>query len=406
MGAHELPRRRLILAALVLALAAPAGAKMSFIPIPEIITDPTEGNTLGLLGVVLFLDEKDEIKYMLAPDATYNKTKGFFPHFRFFGYPTPTRRYSIVVGKSTTVDEEYEVEFSDRGFWEGRAFLLGAADYTRDSTERFYGFGNDSLEESETNYTSNLALVEGTAGVWLLPYVNLTYRMRIRNFSVSHGQVDDLIFPGCTRSGGCFVFRGRQPELGATFHWAHRTALVYDSRDDMDIPHHGTLAGVYGELADRRLGSSTSFVKFGAEWRKFLPVWRNRSIVALRALADYVNGSADTPFWEMSSLGGRRALRGYGSDRFIDFNRSLASAEVRTRVWSPRLFGVKVELEVTPFLEAGQVFSHVTDSPVSDLHWVYGLGFRGVVRPQIVAFVDIGYGNEGSAIFSGVNYPF
>jgi outer membrane protein assembly factor BamA len=400
MGAHELPRRRLILAALVLALAAPAGAKTSFIPVPEIIADPTEGNTLGLLGVVLFLDEKDEIQYMLAPDVTYNRTKGFFPHFRFFGYPTRTRRYSVVIAKSTTIDENYEVEFSDRGFWEGRAFLLGAAEYVRDSTERFYGFGNDSLEEAESNYTRNLAFAEGTAGVWLLPYVNLAYRMQLSHFRVSRGQVDDFPFPGD------FVYPGRQPDLDGTFHWAHRTALVYDSRDDMDIPHHGTLAGVYGEFADRRLGSSTSFVKFGAEWRKFLPVWRDRSIVALRTLADYVSGSADTPFWEMSSLGGRRVLRGYGSDRFIDFNRSLASAEVRTRVWSPHLFGVKLEIEVTPFLEAGQVFSHVTDSPVSDLHWVYGLGFRGVVRPQIVAFVDIGYGNEGSAIFSGVNYPF
>jgi hypothetical protein len=29
-----------------------------------------------------------------------------------------------------------------------------------------------------------------------------------------------------------------------------------------------------------------------------------------------------------------------------------------------------------------------------------------VLRPQIVAFVDVGFGYEGSAVFSGVNYPF
>jgi len=28
------------------------------------------------------------------------------------------------------------------------------------------------------------------------------------------------------------------------------------------------------------------------------------------------------------------------------------------------------------------------------------------VRPQIVGFVDIGYGSEGTAIFTGVDYPF
>ncbi len=80
--------------------------------------------------------------------------------------------------------------------------------------------------------------------------------------------------------------------------------------------------------------------------------------------------------------------------------------EVRTRVWSLRLFGVNAVLELSPFVEAGQVFRKVTESPVGDLHWVGGLGFRGVVRPQIVGFVDIGYGAEGSAIFTGVDYPF
>jgi outer membrane protein assembly factor BamA len=224
--------------------------------------------------------------------------------------------------------------------------------------------------------------------------------MRIRRYSVETGQVDNLAFTAAAHPEA--HDRGLEPGV----YWAHQVALVYDSRDETDIPRKGALAAVYSEFADRRIGSSTSFVKFGAEWRKFIPVWKGNPILALRALADYVSGSHDTPFWEMSSLGGRRALRGFGSDRFIDFNRSLATAEVRTRVWSPHVFGVDAELEVSPFVESGQVFTHVTDSPVSDLHWVYGVGFRGVVRPQIVGFVDIGYGAEGSAIFTGVNYPF
>ena len=43
---------------------------------------------------------------------------------------------------------------------------------------------------------------------------------------------------------------------------------------------------------------------------------------------------------------------------------------------------------------------------MNDLHWVYGFGFRGVVRPQIVGFVDIGRGSEGVSVFTGVDYPF
>ena len=35
-----------------------------------------------------------------------------------------------------------------------------------------------------------------------------------------------------------------------------------------------------------------------------------------------------------------------------------------------------------------------------------GLGFRALVRPQLVAFVDVGYGEEGDSIFTGIDYPF
>lgn len=392
--------RRLV--ALACVLAPVVARAWSIIPIPEFIADPNEGNTIGILPVVLFTDEHDHIRYMLAPDFAYNRTKGFFPRFRLFGYPTATRRYALVAGKSTTKDERYVAEFSDRGLWGGRAFVLASALHERDSTERFFGFGNDSHESGESNYTNNDTVAEATPGVWLRPSVALGYRMRIRRHSLDRGQVDSLPFTARAHP----EVRGRGLEPGV--YWAHRIELAYDSRDDMDIPGRGAFAVAYTEAADRRLGSSTSFVKFGAEWRDFIPLRfrRLRAVLALRALADYVSGGADTPFWEQSSLGGRKTLRGFGADRFIDLNRSLASAELRVPVYGRRLFGVNPVLEVAPFFETGQVFDGVTRSPVSDLHVVYGMGFRAVVRPQIVAFVDVGIGYEGSAIFSGVNYPF
>src|SRR5205823_6703775 len=126
---------------------AVARAERSFIPIPEIITDPNEGNTVGLLGVLLFLDEKDQIQYMLAPDLRYNKTTGIFPAFRFFGYPSPERRYSVVVAKSTTRAEDYELEYTDRSLWEGRGFLLASILHEAGPTARFFRLGNQAPGE-------------------------------------------------------------------------------------------------------------------------------------------------------------------------------------------------------------------------------------------------------------------
>ena len=386
MGRHELPRRRaLSAAALAMALAWPVAARAdkSFIPIPEIITDPNEGNTFGLLAVVLFLDDRDEIKYMLAPDIRYNDTKGVFPTFRFFGYPSPARRYSVVLGKSTGKDEDYELEYTDRTFWDGRGFVLASFLHEKDSTERFFGIGNDSRENpvrdtlgrrhgGESNYTDDDTLAQATPGVWILPYANLSYRMRIRRYAIERGEVTGIPFIGESHP----EVRDRGFD-GGVF-WAHQVAVTYDSRDSTDIPTRGALAFVYTEMADRRLGSSKSFVKFGADWRDFIPLRKGNPILALRALANYTSGDSKTPFWELNSLGGHRGLRGYGSHRFIDFNRSLGQAELRTRVYQRHIFGVNFELELAPFVEAGQVFRHVTDSPVDDLHWVGGLGFRGV----------------------------
>jgi hypothetical protein len=67
---------------------------------------------------------------------------------------------------------------------------------------------------------------------------------------------------------------------------------------------------------------------------------------------------------------------------------------------------VKGELELAPFIEAGQVFRHIYDPPLDDLHLIGGVGVRAVIRPQLVAFVDVGYGAEGEAIFTGIDYPF
>jgi len=52
------------------------------------------------------------------------------------------------------------------------------------------------------------------------------------------------------------------------------------------------------------------------------------------------------------------------------------------------------------------VFRSSRDFFLDDLHAVGGLGFRGVVRPQVVGFVDIGFGEQGLAAFTGLEYPF
>ncbi len=429
MAAHQPSARRALrrLSALLLAATVAGGAgvraETSFVPVPEIILDPNEGNTYGVMGVWMFLDQNSEIQYMLAPDVRYNATKGVFPTLRLFGYPTPLRRYSIALGKSTTKDENYEAEYYDRGLLEGTAFLRAYGNFEQDSTERFFGFGNRSKEENEANYTSRNFEGWIEPGYWVVPTVYVSWRVRVRRFSTSAGQVNDVPFltscgpnatgPYCNptnptkrrdiRETNTFD-RGRFP----AHYFSNRLEFGYDTRDSIDLPTRGAISKLYFEFADRVLGSSTSYTKFGVDARGYIPLRgeKKNPVIALRATLDYVSGPSNTPFWERSTVGGRRTLRGYGGDRFIGFNRSVGSAEIRTNVYGRRLFGVRAELELAPFVDTGQVWKGVTESPVDDLHWNYGLGFRFIVRPQILAFVDVGRGDEGLKVFTGIDYPF
>src|SRR3989442_511466 len=285
MGARQRLRRGLALIALfggAVGWAERAHSATSFIPIPEIITDPNEGNTVGFLGVFLFLDDKDEIRYMVAPDIRYNKTKGVFPNLRLFAYPSPTRRYSLVLGKSTTRDEACELEFTDRGYWDGRAFVIASFVHDRDSTERFFGFANDTTPNEESNDTSTNTVAQVTPGVWLLPRPNLSYRMLIRRSAVHRGQVtsvSDIFCSPNAKDRHCHP-EAQDKGLEPGVYWSHQVALTYDSRDEIDIPTRGALALGYVEAADRRLGSSKWFVKFGGEWRDFIPLHGGNPVLA------------------------------------------------------------------------------------------------------------------------------
>jgi outer membrane protein assembly factor BamA len=188
--------------------------------------------------------------------------------------------------------------------------------------------------------------------------------------------------------------------------------LQYDSRDSVDIPRSGTLGRLYYGIADRRFGSSISYNRFGGELRQYYTVGE-RITFAGHVFNEYEPVNGEIPFWSQARLGGdeslltdQETLRGYGAGRFIDNNLFVMNVEMRTRVWDKTIFGTHGILELAPFAEAGRVAHNLAYNPFSELHPVGGIGFRAIAEPFVVGFVDVGWGGEGAAVFSGINYPF
>jgi len=372
-------------------------AKVKVIPLPAISTKPNEGATFGLLPVFLFLDEYDHIQMLLAPSLTFNGILGVTGTFRLFGYPDGNRQYQIIASLSSKINRNYRIFYEDPGVGQGRFLLRGEAFLFKDPTARFFGLGAESDQNDETNFTQSEIGMTGTVGFNLLPSLQLSLTERFRRVTVEKGGLDTLPF-----------LRDRFPRLvgvnGAVIS-AQRFALTYDSRDSSVAPTEGEFAQLFAELSEKALGSEVRFRRYGLELKKLFPNRNKRFTLATRALLEALDGER-VPFFEKSQLGGDNTLRGFGDGRFIDNHRLILSFEERIVPFKFRLLDVLSTLEISPFLEIGKVFDSFERLSLNDLQLVGGVSFRAVVRPNVVAHIEIGYGSEGSAIFVGLDYPF
>jgi outer membrane protein assembly factor BamA len=201
--------------------------------------------------------------------------------------------------------------------------------------------------------------------------------------------------------------------VGNTTMMLNRFSVVYDTRDDLVVPNSGVEWVAYGGEASRHgFFNESMYSEAGVDGRNFWPI-AHATVLAAHVALRYLPTEHAVPFWALSSLGGgeshaggEQPLRGYGEGRFYDRNSFSATVEVRRTVFSLDAVSTRIDVECAPFVDVGRVFSRTGTLPFEQLHHVFGVGFRGIAKPFVVGKVDVGYGSEGVAIFTGLNYPF
>lgn len=375
-----------------------------FIPVPEIATDPNGGTTGGVLAAVLYTDSKNQITNIFAPDIEDNTTLGPGGTFRYLAYPSEDTNWYLTAGAQVNIqrriDFDYQTGRTHKQWWsfEGRLF------WEKDPTERFFGVGNDSRLGNETNFTTNQIYALGTFGLNLTEDLQLALNVRPRRVRIDKGAFHNV--------PSIFKLFPHQKGIDGGSEVPGQLVLAYDTRDSLEVPRKGGLAQIYFGIADRAFLSSVSYTRFGGELRRYYAL-NSKITLAGHVFVEYNPSGNETPFWAMARIGGQESLltdqetlRGYGAGRFVDNCSAVANAEVRTRVWDHDIFGTHGILEIAPFLDIGRVAHNIGFSPFDELHTVGGIGFRGIAEPFVVGFVDVGYGGEGVAVFSGINYPF
>jgi hypothetical protein len=153
-----------------------------------------------------------------------------------------------------------------------------------------------------------------------------------------------------------------------------RYALTYHRYEDLD-------GGLY------------SFDRVQADVQHYVPLLRDRRVLALRALAT-VSGAAagaEVPFYFQSTLGGPDDLRGFRQFRFRDRHALLLQAEYRWEIFTA--------MDGAIFYDAGKVASRLEDLNFEDLESDYGIGFRFGTKNGVFLRVEGAFGSAGGKHF-------
>jgi outer membrane translocation and assembly module TamA len=381
-----------------------------FIPIPEIDTDPDSGRTFGLIPTFLQSDATGSITRIIAPQIYHNSYFGWGAGASLFDYPSADTQWSLEGDIEQRVERTIDFNYQAGLLRQEPFSFTGRVLYDRNGTPRFFGIGNDTTLSDETNYTSATELVQATPAWNITPHLQLGYTLRPETVEVTPGSIPGIA--SIERRFRSSASLGTS-SLGTVSLWLHRLLVTYDTRDSLNLPTRGTQVVIYGGMAARSgFINDSLYSEAGLEARQYLS-FGHQAVLALHTAIRYMPDGHRLPFWALSSIGGDRAylggaqpLRGYGLGRFTDRDAFSFSAEFRRTVASMNIASSPVDLQLAPFVDVGRVFARPSTNPLSRLHSAAGLGLRGLAPPFIVGYVDVGYGGEGPAVFTGINYPF
>jgi len=388
----------LFLAANAISLPEDVRADVQYFPVPSVSTSKNDGNDVGLIAPILITDPDGELKYIVAPMVVRNSIVGTRGAFNLFRYEPGGREIRFIGSFTERIERKLVFSYADPAFSQGRYSLNFGASFFKNATSRFFGLGEATSEPQQTNYTAREGRANWRFGVYANEVTQISVGQRVRDVSLQKGATD-LPFTGDRFS----TVDGVQ---GESIIFGHRATFYYDTRNNLVTPTDGMAVTAYAEVNQNiRNGDHPVYSRYEVEVKKLFPSESKRAILVVRADLQATIGT-QVPFFEQSSLGGQNNLRGFGVDRFIDKHLVSLSIEERIHLARTRVAGVIADFEVAPFLDTGQVFNDYKDVSFKSYRMTPGVGFRGIVRPNVVGRVDYGYSREGGAIYAGLDFPY
>jgi outer membrane protein assembly factor BamA len=387
----------LVLGALCPILPDRAQAEVKLFPIPAISTSKNDGNDFGLIVPALFTGPDGDLKYLVAPMVVYNSIVGTRGTVNLFRYEPGGKELRGIASWTERIERKFLLSYVDPGFSNGRYSVGFSATHFKNATVRFFGLGPTTVKGQETNYTASETRLNWKFGVYANEVTQIAVSQRLRHMQAIQQGGTPLPFTGD-------LFPDAPGAEGATI-LGQRISFHYDTRNNLVTPTDGMAVTAYAELNYNFKAADSLYSRYGLEVKKMFASESKRAILVIRGELQATLGS-DVPFYEQSSLGGQNNLRGFGVDRYIDKQLIAFSVEERIHLLRTRLAGVMADFEIAPFIDTGQVFNSFKNVSFKDYRITPGIGFRGIIRPNVVGRIDYGYSKEGGAIFAGLDFPY
>lgn len=372
-------------------------ADTNYFPVPAISTSKNDGSDFGLIVPFLVTAPDGDLVHLVAPMFVYNTIVGPRGTINWFRYEPGGRELRFIASYAEKIERKLSFSYADPALSNGRYSLIVGASFFKNATARFFGIGPETTIDDETNYTAREIRANWKFGL---------YANEITQFAVEQRYRDVQLQRGATNLPFSVEQFPTAPGIDGARILGQRVVFLYDTRDHLITPTDGMQVTAYAELnVNFQDAANPVFSRYEFEFKKLFPSESKRAILVLRADIQATLGN-NVPFYEQSSLGGQNNLRGYGVNRFIDKNLVSFSIEERLHVLRTRLYGVTADFEIAPFLDTGQVFNDYTTVSFQEYRITPGVGFRGIVKPNVVGRVDYGYSREGGAVFAGLDFPF
>jgi outer membrane protein assembly factor BamA len=375
-----------------------AGAEVKYFPIPAVSSSKNDGNDIGMIVPALITGPDGDLKYLVAPMVVYNSIVGTRGTINLFHYEPGGKELRGIASWTERIERKFLVSYVDPGFSNGRYSIGLSAMHFKNATVRFFGLGPTTVEGQQTNYTASETRLNWKFGVHANEVTQIAISQRLRHMQPIQQGATDLPFSGD-------LFPDAPGVQGATI-LGQRISFHYDTRNNLVTPTDGMAVTAYAELNyNFKNGADPLYSRYGLEIKKMFASESKRAILVIRGDLQATLGT-DVPFYEQSSLGGQNNLRGFGVDRYIDKQLISFSVEERIHILRTRLAGVMADFEIAPFIDTGQVFNSFKNVSFKDYRITPGIGFRGIIRPNVVGRIDYGFSKEGGAIFAGLDFPY